>query len=79
MTIDTKLDILESKIDKLHLEQKTILNIEEVAKYTSLSKDYIYRLTSTKKIPHSKPTGRKLYFEKIEVDNFLLMKSKDKI
>ena len=75
MTIETKLDILESKIDKLHLEQKTILNIEEVAKYTSLSKDYIYRLTSTKKIPHSKPTGRKLYFEKIEVDNFLMMKS----
>ena len=75
MTLETKLDILESKIDKLHLEQKTILNIDEVAKYTSLSKDYIYRLTSTKQIPHSKPTGRKLFFEKIEVDNFLMMKS----
>ena len=78
MTLETKLDILESKIDKLYIEQKTILNIEEVAKYSGFSKDYIYRLISSKMLIPSKPTSRRVFFEKKEIDNWLLSRAKTK-
>lgn len=44
----------------------------ETAKYLNVSKAYLYRLTSQSKIPHYKPGGKKVYFEKGEVDRWLM-------
>ena len=59
------------KIESLLLSQKTVLTFEEVAQYTGLSKSYLYKLTSTAGIPHFKPQGKHIYFNKIEVDQWL--------
>ncbi len=70
---------LIEKIDKIDanlFQQKTVLTFNEVATYTGLSKSYLYYLTSTRGIPCYKPNGKKLYFNKIEIDKWLLSNRK---
>lgn len=66
-----------NRIEELLLNQKTILNIEELARYASLSTSHLYKLTSRGDIPHYKPTGKKLYFKKDEIDEWLLRNKKN--
>ncbi len=63
-------DVAELK--GLMLAQKEVLDIDELALYVGLSKTYIYKLTHSNKIPFYKPGGKKIYFKRSEVDNWLL-------
>lgn len=72
-----KIDERLSQIEGLLLAQKTVLNFDEVAAYTGLSKSYLYKLTSTGGIPCYKPNGKQIYFSKTEVDQWLLQNRKD--
>lgn len=56
--------------DKIYM--KEIFNLKEVLEYTGLSKSYLYKLTSSHKIPCSKPGGKLLFFRKSDIDNYLL-------
>ena len=47
-----------------------VMNADEAAKYTSLSKSAIYKMTAQRAIPHFK-RGKKLYFKKAELDDWL--------
>ncbi|WP_018476692.1 helix-turn-helix domain-containing protein [Pontibacter roseus] len=58
-------------IETLLLSQKTVLNFDEAASYTGLSKSYLYKLTSGAQICHYKPQGKHIYFNKIELDHWL--------
>lgn len=51
--------------------KKDVLTFNEVAIYTGFSKSYLYKLTSTRRIPHYCPTGKVLFFNRIEVENWL--------
>lgn len=59
-------------IENLLIGAKKVLTFEETVAYTGLSKSYLYKLTSTGQIPHSKPNGKQLYFDKSELDDWLL-------
>lgn len=62
-------------LDRLHsLERvaKTVLNLEECSIYTGLAKSYLYKLTSRCKIPHYKPHGKRVFFKRTEIDEWLL-------
>jgi excisionase family DNA binding protein len=72
LLIDERLKIIES----LLLSQKTVLNFDEAATYTGLSKSYLYKLTSSGGIPCYKPQGKQLYFDKLELDSWLLQNRK---
>ncbi len=48
-----------------------ILNTQTVAEYLNLSSSCIYKLTSSKEIPHSK-RGKRLYFDKNEIDKWVM-------
>ncbi len=61
-----------SNIEALMLSQKTVLTLDEVGAYTKLSKSYLYKLTSSGSIPFYKPNGKQIYFEKVEIDKWLL-------
>ena len=74
--LNTELDERLSRIEDLLLNQKTVLSFEETAVYTGLSKSHLYKLTSTGGIPCYKPTGKKLYFNKEELDEWLLRNKK---
>ena len=51
--------------------EKNILTVDEVISYTGFSQKQIYKLTSTRAIPHYKPSGRKLFFKKDELDEWI--------
>lgn len=70
--IEQRLNRIEKHLFSQSLTNKTVLNIDEVVTYTGLSKLYIYKLTSKKEIPHTKPNGKTLYFKREEIDNWLL-------
>ncbi len=61
-----------SNIESLLVGTKTVLTFDEVATYTGLSKSYLYKLTSGNVIPHYKPNGKNVYFNKAEIDTWLL-------
>lgn len=66
---------LEKKIDEiltLLISQKQALTFEDLVKYTGLSKSYLYKLTSRGEIPFFKPFGKILYFNREEIDTWLL-------
>ena len=50
---------------------KNILTVDEVINYTGFSQKQIYKLTSTRAIPHYKPSGRKLFFKRNEIDEWI--------
>lgn len=60
--------------------QKDILSFREALGYLDVSKSFLYKLTSDRGIRFSKPNGGKIYFRKIDLDNFMLSnKQKSKL
>jgi excisionase family DNA binding protein len=53
------------------INDKNILTVEGLMDYTGFSRKQIYKLTSTRRIPHYKPSGRKLFFKKDEIDEWI--------
>jgi len=53
------------------VHSKNILTVDEVINYTGFSQKQIYKLTSSRQIPHYKPSGRKLFFKKDEIDEWI--------
>jgi len=68
--IISKLQELENLI--INNGQKKVLTVDEVSTYTGLSKSYLYKLTSSKEIPFYKPNGKTIFFEREELENWLL-------
>lgn len=67
--LNTKLD----RIERITLiGSKNVLTMDDASLVTGLSKGYLYRLTSTQRIPHYKLNGRNLYFKKSEIEDWLL-------
>lgn len=53
------------------LAAKNVLDIDDVALLTGLSKSHIYKLTCNSQIPYYKPTGKHLYFDRAEVEAWM--------
>ena len=66
-----RLSQIEQKIDEQALLQKSVLNFNEACRYLEISPSHLYKLTSTKQIPHFCPQGKKLYFNRQELEDWL--------
>lgn len=74
--MDTSQLLLElQEIKKILSLQKQILTLEEFCRYAGISKNQAYHLTSSRKIKFYRPFGKKIYFEKNEVIDFLKQNS----
>ena len=65
---------IEERIEELEAlvyATKNVLSFDEASKYLNLSKSYLYKLTSAQQIPHYKPQGKRIYFEKDALDAWL--------
>lgn len=67
-----KLAQLEGKIEEQNLLQKEVLTFNDVCRYLDISASHLYKLTSQKQIPHFCPQGKKLYFNRTEIDQWLM-------
>lgn len=59
------------KIETRLLSQKAVLTFEEATEFSGLSKSFLYKLTSTGKIPFFKPNGKHIFFDRVELENWL--------
>jgi excisionase family DNA binding protein len=67
-----RLEKIELLLEGQNLVRKDVLNFNETCDYLELSQSHLYKLTSTGAIPHYKPNGKKIYFKRSEVDEWLL-------
>lgn len=61
-----------NRIETAILSQKEVLTFDEAVQFTGMSKSYMYKLTSAHKIPHYKPSGKMVYFNRCELQTWLL-------
>lgn len=70
--MDRKIWMILQRIDKnLLLAAKQVLNMDEAMLLTGLSKSHLYRLTSSCQIHHYKPSGKQIYFDRSEIEEWL--------
>lgn len=75
-----RIELLEIQLSELrtvnerlkHMEEllfttKDILNMREVSLYLGISQSLLYKLTCNGEIPHYKPRGKMIFFEKKEL------------
>lgn len=60
-----------SSLEESIYSTKNTLTFKEACMYLGVSESLLYKLTSTLEIPHYKPRGKLLYFDKGELDNWL--------
>ena len=51
---------------------RSFLSLEEASKYLGVSRATMYSYTYKKVLPYYKPQGRKVYFKKSDLENFVL-------
>ena len=66
-TISERLTFIESRI----FAGKQMLTTEEAAYYIGISRSLLYKMTHTMQIPHYKPRGKMVYFDKDELDDWM--------
>jgi excisionase family DNA binding protein len=68
LSIEQRLENIEA----LLTATKTVLTFDEGCNFTGLTKSFMYKQTSQGKIPHYKPQGKMIYFERAELEKWLL-------
>lgn len=53
------------------LSNKQTLTLEEAAAFIGVAVSYLYKLTSTQQVPHFKPRGKMIYFDRSELEEWL--------
>lgn len=53
------------------LAAKNVLCLDDVALLTGLSKSHLYKLTCNHQIPHYKPNGKQIYFDRAELEEWM--------
>lgn len=67
-----KLNSIEKMLTEQNMLKKEVLTFNEAAIYLDVSHSHLYKMTSTGVIPSYKPNGKKLYFNRSELDSWLL-------
>lgn len=53
------------------LSAKNVLDLDDLTLITGLSKSYLYKLTCSRQIPHYKPHGKQVYFDRSEIESWM--------
>lgn len=70
--LQEQLKLVVARVERVEQQTgKTTLLIADVAAMTGMSKSHIYKLTCTNQIPHYKPNGKHLYFDRAEVEAWM--------
>lgn len=50
---------------------KNMLSAAEAAVFLGMSKSYLYKLTSSRRVPYYKPNGKRIYFNRAELEEWM--------
>ena len=67
-----RLRIIEEHVIDRNIIVKNVLTLNEACRFLELSPSHLYKLTSSGNIPHYKPNGKKIYFNRVELEQWLL-------
>lgn len=70
MTEDIQLQLNRIERNSL-IASKNVLTFEDAALLTGLAKSTLYKLTCEHRIPCYKPTGKQIFFDKKELEDWL--------
>lgn len=76
MKIIARIEQRLKNIESLLLAQKKVITFDEAATLTGLSKSYLYKLTHSGGVPCYKPNGKQIYFDRYELEEWLLRNRK---
>ena len=66
---------IKQQLDRIEqyslLAAKNVLCFDDVALLTGFSKSHLYKLTYSHQIPHYKPNGKQLYFDRKEIEDWM--------
>ncbi len=61
----------------MDFSNKRVLTLAEGCEYLGYAKSYVYKLTSAGVLPHSKPNGKTIYFDKEKLEQWMLSNPKE--
>jgi excisionase family DNA binding protein len=67
-----KLETIQHLIEAQVSLQKKILNLEEASRFLGISKSDLYKRTSANQIPFFKPSGKLIFFQREDLENWML-------
>jgi excisionase family DNA binding protein len=70
-SILSELQTIKGLLLEIQDSKKEVLNFKEACKFLGFSGSYLYKLTSTNQIPHFKPQGKMVYFNRSELETWL--------
>ena len=79
---DVNMKLLIKRLEKVECDQyvqKDVFTTEEACLFLDISPSQLYKLTSKQKIPHYKPRGKMVYFDKKELVKWLKKKKKNEV
>ena len=71
-----KLEERLERIERLLSSNKEVLTFEEACEYMGVSRSFLYKLTSRRQIPLSKPNGKMIFFENKTLNLWLLQNNR---
>lgn len=73
-SMPAELDKLSARVKELEeraFMNKAVLTSAEAAEYVGISRSQLYKLTFSNRIPHYKPRGKMVYFDREELDDWM--------
>ena len=68
-------EVIYEKLDRiekmLRLSIDKPMKVDEAAEFTGIKKSTLYQMVFKKTIPHSKPTGKFLFFSRLDLINWI--------
>jgi excisionase family DNA binding protein len=68
-----KLEKIESLVTEQNLLRKDMLSFDEACTFLQLSASSLYKMTSQHRIPFYRPNGKRIYFKRAELEQWLQM------
>ncbi len=77
--IKSVLEDIKDILQKQNIFKKEILTLDEAVEYMGVSKSFLYKLTSKGKISHFKPNGKRVFFKRADLNDWMLTNKSETI
>jgi hypothetical protein len=74
--IVNKLEQLEKRLETLVEQTQEVLCFDQAVKFLNISASQLYKMTCKRVIPFSKPAGKRIYFDRRQLVQWMLGRSK---
>ena len=71
-----QLDRIEQLLAQQTVLSKSVLSLEEACYFLGIKKSHMYKLTSQDRIPHFQPEGKRIYFKRTHLEEWLMRNPK---